>query len=260
MPTYHQVKSYINHWLYEEGEHSIHSPFFYDFFVKLVAKKNRPDFTRLKELRKTLLNNHSVLMMEDLGAGPMTKGPSNRKISEIAATSISPSKYALFYLEIANYIQARRMIELGTSLGVTTLYLGQKKDALVYSFEGNKSVSDIARTNFEWAESKNIQLVDGNIDYTLHRFLQQTHKIDFVLMDANHRYEPTVRYYHQLTKRLYEKSIVVIDDIHRDPEMEKAWREIQSDILVYGSVDLYRCGVLFFDPVMNKQHFKWSLK
>jgi hypothetical protein len=29
--------------------------------------------------------------------------------------------------------------------------------------------------------------------------------------------------------------------------------------LVYGSIDLYRCGILFFDPALNKQHFILSL-
>ena len=79
-------------------------------------------------------------------------------------------------------------------------------------------------------------------------------------MDANHLYDPTLRYYQLLTKRLYEKSVVVIDDIHRSPQMQKAWNEIKSDVLVYGSVDLYRCGILFFDPMLRKQHFIWSLK
>src|SRR6185436_18720795 len=126
-------------------------------------------------------------------------------------------------------------------------------------FEGSHAIANVAITNFEWAGKKNIQLVEGNIDQTLQKFLEQTNKIDFVLMDANHRYGSTMRYYHLLTKRLWEKSVVVIDDIHRSEEMEKAWKEIRSDVLVYGSIDLYRCGVLFFDPVLNKQHYVWSL-
>lgn len=78
-------------------------------------------------------------------------------------------------------------------------------------------------------------------------------------MDANHRYEPTMSYFDLLMKRLNEKSIVVVDDIHWSEEMEKAWTELKNNQLVYGSVDLFRCGLLFFDPDLNRQHFVWSL-
>ena len=42
------------------------------------------------------------------------------------------------------------------------------------------------------------------------------------------------------------------------PEMEKAWNELSRHPLVYGSVDLFRCGILFFEPALNKQHFVWA--
>jgi hypothetical protein len=51
-----------------------------------------------------------------------------------------------------------------------------------------------------------------------------------------------------------------MDDIHRSPEMEQAWKEIRTDTVVYASIDLYHCGILFFDTNLNKQHFVWSLK
>jgi len=60
-------------------------------------------------------------------------------------------------------------------------------------------------------------------------------------------------------RRLDEKSVVVVDDIHWSVEMEKAWEELCRHPLVYGSVDLFRCGILFFDPALNRQHFIWSL-
>ena len=260
MSSFHQVKSFVQHWLYEVDEHSIHSPFFFDFYSKTVAKKNRPDIAVLEKLRTSLLDNDTALSIEDFGSGGLKQEIYKRTIGEITHDSLTPAPMALFYLDILYYLQARRVVELGTSLGLTSLYLAQKKDASIYTFEGSHAIANVAQSNFEWAEQKNIELIEGNIDNTLHRFLQQTQKIDFALIDANHRYGPTMRYYQQLTKRLYEKSILVIDDIHRSPEMEKAWKDIKADVLIYGSVDLYRCGILFFDPIMNKQHFVWSLK
>ena len=260
MSSFHQAKSFLHHWLHEVDEHSIHSPFFFDLYSKTVTKKHRQDIPLLEKLRTSLLDNDTVLSVEDMGSVGQVSPIYNRTIGEIALTSLTPASVALFYLELAYNSQARRIIELGTSLGLTSLYLAQKKDAFVYTFEGSHAIANTAQTNFEWTGQKNIELIEGNIDNTLHRFLEQTNKIDFALMDANHRYGPTMRYYQQLTRRFTEKSILVIDDIHRSPEMEKAWTEIKSDVLVYGSVDLYRCGILFFDPVLNKQHFIWSLK
>lgn len=260
MPSFFQVKSFLHHWLQEVDEHSIHSPFFFDFYTKTVASTRSANPAELEKLRGTLLDNQTVLSIEDLGSGVNGLPPVKRTISEIAHTSLTPSKIALFYLDVLHYIKARRVIELGTSLGVTTLYLASKPDTEIYTFEGSHALCNVAQTNFEWAEKKNIQLIEGNIDHTLSNFLQPPAKIDFVLMDANHRYIPTMRYYRQLIRRMSDKGVIIMDDIHRSPEMEQAWQEIRTDTVVYGSIDLYRCGILFFDTNLNKQHFVWSLK
>jgi predicted O-methyltransferase YrrM len=260
VPTFHQATSFVRHWLYEVDDHSIHSPYFYDLYTKIVSRKHTHDLPVMEDLRRELEHNKTLLNIEDLGSGSQGKKPSRRTIGEIARTSLSPYRLALFYLDLVNFSNARRIVELGTSLGLTTLYLAQKKDAQVFTFEGCHDIANTALTNFEWAGKQNIKLIEGNLDQTLHRFLEPTDKIDFVLMDANHRYVPTLDYYRLLTRRLKSTSLMVIDDIHRSEEMEKAWEEIRNDTLVYGSVDLYRCGILCFDPALNKQHYVWSLK
>jgi len=258
--TYHQVLSHVRHWLYEVDDHSIHSPFFYDLYTKLVARKHKDGLPALEDLRRDLESNRTVLPVEDDFGSGADKKPTARSIREIARTSLTPERWALFYHDLLHYVKASRVVELGTSLGLTTLYLANKKDAMVYTFEGSHAIANAALTNFEWANRKNIKLIEGNLNHTLHRFLEPTDKIDFVLMDANHRYLPTLEYYRQLTRRLKASSVMVIDDIHQSEEMEKAWHEIRTDTLVYGSVDLHRCGLLFFDPSLNKPHYVWSLK
>ncbi|MBL7850676.1 MAG: class I SAM-dependent methyltransferase [Cyclobacteriaceae bacterium] len=259
MSTLHQAKSFIRHWLYEVDDHSIHSPYFYDLYTKLVTRKHPDGLPVLEDLRRDLESNKTVLDVEDFGSGGQGT-IRKRTIGEIARTSLTPYKWAMFFLDLLYHSNSKRVVELGTSLGLTTLYLAQKTDATIYTFEGSHAIANVAMTNFEWAGKKNIKVIEGNLDQTLHRFLEPTDKIDFVLMDANHRYVPTLEYYRLLTRRLKSSSLVVIDDIHRSEEMEKAWEEIRTDTLVYGSVDLYRCGLLCFDPALNKQHYVWSLK
>lgn len=152
-----------------------------------------------------------------------------------------------------NHFKAKSIAELGTSFGINTLYLAPPQ-AEVTTFEGSPEIADMAKLTFELAQAKNIRIVEGNIDTTLPAFLQTARKLDFIFMDANHRYAPTMTYFERLLARIHENSIIVLDDIHYSPEMERAWNLIKKHKLVYGSADLYRCGILFFDPSLNKQH------
>ncbi len=205
-----------------------------------------------------MLENETTIEIEDLGAGSHHhRGPIT--IAQIAKASLSSARLSNLYERICNYNDSRYIVELGTSMGINTLYLGKNDITRVFTFEGSRTLINIALAHFEYFDKKNIKLIEGNIDKTLPQFLQGTEKINFVLMDANHRYEPTIRYFNQLVRRLNEKSIVVIDDIHWSEGMEKAWKELHRHELVYGSIDLYRCGILFFDPALNKQHFMLSL-
>lgn len=254
--TLFHIQSYLSHWLNAVDEHSIHSPFFFDFYGKAITKKTEdPSLQAIEGIREKLLTTHAEITVKDLGAPSPHFHSNTRKISQVAATSLTPEKFCKLYWRMIQYFGSKNIVELGTSLGITTLYLAQSKSTKVHTFEGNSSVADIALTNFEFSESRNIKLVIGDIDETLPEFLQTPQKIDFVLMDANHRYQPTLNYFEWLCKRMADKGVIVLDDIHYSPEMEKAWLKLKSHELVYGSIDLFRSGILFFDPTLNKQHF-----
>lgn len=197
--------------------------------------------------------------VDDLGAGSRHSDKNKKTLAEITRNSLSPVAISKLYEHIISYNDSKYIVELGTSLGLNTLYLAEKKDVRVVTIEGSKTLANIALTHFELFEKENIQLIEGNIDHTLPEFLQNTEKINFALLDANHRFEPTIRYFNLLTRRFNDKSIMVIDDIHWSEEMERAWKELYHHELVYGSIDLFRCGILFFDPALNKQHFILSL-
>lgn len=254
------IKSFINHWLNVVDEHSIHSPFFFDFYSQVIQKDEKPTyFEEYEKLRNNLNKDLTLVDVKDLGAKSNHFNSSQRSIRDIARTSLSPAHYGRLYNRIISYTQATRVLELGTSMGITTLYLAHNPTTRVTTFEGNNAMINIALTNFEYFNKQNIEVVDGNLDVTLHEHLQKQTKYQFILIDANHRYEPTLRYFNLLTKRISEKGIIVIDDIHHSPEMNLAWKELTKHPLVYSSVDLFRCGLLFFDPSLTRQNYIWSL-
>jgi hypothetical protein len=257
-----QVKAFVNHWLDSVEEHSLHSPFFFDFYDKVIRGISDEDFSQIENIRGNLLQNQGTLKIDDLGSGSASKAlrQQERRIADIAATSFTPARLAEVYFRTCQYTEVHNVVELGTSMGLTSLYLSELPDCKVHTFEGSHALANIALTNFEYLEKKNINLVEGDIAVTLPRFLADNlSKVGFALVDANHRYEPTIQYFEWLMKRFNEKSIMVIDDIHHSPGMEKAWNELKKHYLVYGSVDLFRCGILFFEPGLNRQHFVWTL-
>lgn len=249
-----QVKSYLTYWLDAVDEHSLHSPFFFDFHSKVVKQPTALDNTNIETLRKALLNDGRIIQVEDLGAGSQAMKGSARRVSDIARATLSAEKFSRLYQRVIEYYLARNVIELGTSLGVNTLYLAKNTNAKITTFEGSADISNIARSHFDALQVTNITLREGNIDKTLPAFLEQHERVDLAFLDANHRYEPTMRYVSWLLPRIHSQSIIILDDIYYSEEMTRAWRELKKHPLVYGSADFYRCGFLFFNPSLNKQH------
>lgn len=235
------------------NEHSLHSPFLYDLYEKVI-KAEPESFPDIENLRAKLLDDHREIDVSDLGSGSKHTNNRQRIISEIAKNSLSEEKFSSLYYRLAQYCKAKNIIELGTSLGINTLYLAKQKDSRVFTFEGSDSIADIAEISFEFGSARNIELIRGNIDSTLYSNLSRMPKADLVFMDANHQYVPTKKYFEWLLMKIHHKSILILDDIHDNPGMERAWRELRKHDLVYVSIDLYRCGILFFDPSLNKQH------
>jgi predicted O-methyltransferase YrrM len=252
VPTFFQVKSFIAYWLACVDENSLHSPFFYDFYTQVIKRKSK--YSTLPEnLRQQLLQSSQSITIEELGAGSVLTNPL-RKVADIARVSLSDQKFSQLYARSIQHFNSKHIVELGTSLGVNTLYLAQHPSTIVATFEGAMTVAEIARDTFAFADSHNITLYEGNIDFTLEKYLRTHSKIDWAFIDANHRYEAVITYFNLLLSASHANTVLVFDDIHLNEGMHKAWKEIQKHDLVYATADLYRCGFVFLDPSLNRQH------
>ena len=254
--AFFQIKSFFTYLLDNVDEHSLHSPFFYKFYTEILKKDQKSERdTKLEDYRKKFLQDDRSITVEDLGAGSAYfKSNPSRKVRDIARTSLSRSKFSRLYSRIIKEQGCNTVVELGTSLGLNALYLGSSPSTQVRTFEGSESIAGIARELFTSAGAANIRLIPGNIDSTLPVEMKGTEVVDFALIDANHRYEPTLKYFNMLASKVSPRSIIALDDIHYSGEMERAWNAIKVDPRVYATADLYRCGFVFFDPSLDKQH------
>lgn len=250
-----QLKSFISYWLDAVDAHSLHSPFLYNFYTKVVLSKEiNPKFTLIEEIRNTLLKDERILTVSDFGSGSQVLKNSSRTVRDIARTSSSQEKYSIIYAKLISYFQCKTIFDLGTSLGINTLYLASSEHGEVTSFEGSPEIASVAHHSVGNLTATNIRIIEGNLDSTLLAEVQSVSTIDLVFMDANHRYEPTLRYFNTLIQKMNERGIIIVDDIHYSAEMNQAWNELKQHGLVRASADLYRCGILFFDPSLNNQH------
>jgi predicted O-methyltransferase YrrM len=241
---------YLNYYLSSSGSkgHGVHSPFIFHFITNvLYDKQHYPEFDKVENLRQQLRNDKSVLHIEDFGARSSVNKTDNRTISEIAKHSAKPPKTGQLLFRMIKEYQPKNILELGTSLGITTAYLSlAKPDSNLITLEGAKEVANQASHSFQSLRLQNISMIEGNFDITLSAAISPLSTIDFAFIDGNHRREPTERYFQQILSKTNNDSILVFDDIHWSREMEQAWETIKSHPSVRCTLDLFFIGIVFF--------------
>lgn len=236
----------------------MHSPFVFEFIEEVLNnRRHYYAYDSVEALREKLLLNKTILTIEDFGAGSSTGAGKERSIASIAKNAAKPKKYGRLLFRLANFYQPKLILELGTSLGISTSYLAMgNPSAQVISFEGARAIADKALSNFASLGIGNITVVQGNFDTTLPKVLDIVQYPDLVFVDGNHRKEPTLRYFEWLISKMSDKSVIIFDDIHWSSEMEEAWKEICAHPAVLLSVDLFFIGLVFINPGFKvKQHF-----
>jgi predicted O-methyltransferase YrrM len=256
----HKIRLAIKYLLFRLSAfklHGIHSPFVFQLYQDVICHKGQfYAFGDIEALRLRLLQDHRRIDITDMGAGSQVRKNRRRRISDLARHSAKPPKLAQLLFRLANHLQPQTILEVGTSLGLTTAYLAAAcPGARTVSLEGCPQTAALARQNFQHLPLPNLTLIEGEFSGTLPKALNQLQQVDFVFLDGNHRYEPTISYFEVCLEKRTENSVFVLDDIYWSPEMEKAWKEICRHPAVMISIDLFWLGLVFFRKNQPKQHF-----
>ena len=238
--------------------HGTHSPYIYYFINEILNDPYHYEaYDAIEKLRKELLKDKRILEVKDFGAGSSVSKKNQRTISSIAKHVAKSKKYGQLLFRLTHHLQPQYILELGTSLGISTSYLASgHSNANLISCEGSNEISGIAKENLSKLGLKNIELVTGNFDDTLFGIVNRLPQLDLVFFDGNHRKEPTLRYFKTCLQKINNDSIFIFDDIHWSREMEDAWKIIREEATVRCTIDLFFAGfVLFRSEFKEKQHF-----
>ena len=145
-----------------ETRYTVHSPFVFDLLEHVIDdKRTFYDFAALDRLRYLLRRNPQRLPVTDLGAGSKRGASKDRSIAEIAKAAVSPRWQAECLFRLIDHLQLEHRLEMGTSLGLTTLYqyLPLRKAPLV-TLEGCPNITAVAQHYFKTFKTKLLGAID----------------------------------------------------------------------------------------------------
>jgi predicted O-methyltransferase YrrM len=262
MLNFRFAKNYLQHRFKAKTRHGVHSPFVYRLVDEVIYDfKPKKIYADTEALRKQLLNDNSTIRVLDLGAGSRVNKDQTKRISDIARNVLKPPRLAQLLYRLAADLKPRNIIELGTCLCITTVYLQKASpDAKVYSLEGSPETAAVALEVFKRAGLKGVAEVTGNFDDTLPGVINELKRLDFVFVDGNHQREATLRYFNWCLPKVHESTVFIFDDIYWSEGMKQAWAEIKAHPKVTVTIDLFWIGLVFFKKGRAKEDFLIKVK
>ena len=251
------AKDYLTHRFKAKTRHGLHSPFVYRLVDTVIYdKKSDKVYAEVEQIRKDLLADDRSITIVDLGAGSHVNNNRQRKISDIASHALKAPKMAQLLYRLVADLQPDNIIELGTCLGVTSIYLQKAAlQAKVYTLEGSPETAAVAQATFNKAGLTDIELVIGNFDDTLPGIINNLDKLDFIFVDGNHQKDATLKYFEWCLPKVHEGTMMIFDDIYWSEGMKEAWAEIKAHPQVTVTVDLFWIGLVFFRKGQVKEDF-----
>lgn len=251
--------AYFRYLFHSGTRHSVHSPFVYSLVDKVFRnKEEHPSFALIREQRRKFLRKSQVIEITDFGSGANSLQYVHRfeSVASIVKNSSITEKYGRFLFRLVQHFKPQTIIELGTSVGLSTLYLSMANPrAKVYTVEGCSTKSEQAATCFSELGILTIEQQIGRFDLVLPDLVKQAGKLDFAFIDGNHTYEATVANFETLLRIANNDTIFVFDDIHWSADMQKAWLQIADHKRVTVSIDVFRMGIVFLRKELSKQNF-----
>lgn len=235
---------YLRYWFLCLDQHSLQSPFLFQWYndalqwPKLIRKSDE----YIKNCKRTLLISKQSIYTSNYGATSTVT--SNQKVAMIAKWGMTSSKYSLFLRSLIEKSSCQRVLELGTSLGINTMYLASANGVKeLVSIDINNELIALASNNIS-DHYPNVRLICSDIDDALNDFSKQEKSFQFVYMDANHTFKATTRYFEKL-KDICPTGVIVLDDINWSKEMSKAWQFIKSRPEIQLTIENYQLGIVF---------------
>lgn len=257
--TIYTSLSYIRYLLNSGNRHSVHSPFVYNLIDRVFRNKLvHSDLRMVDHFRDRIIKNQQIIEIEEFsGNNDLSQVKCKpATLALIVKKSSVSKKYGKLLFNLVKYFKPEVVIEIGTSVGISTLYLSKADvNARILTLEGCKAKSGQASLNFEAMQCSNIERFTGKFHDILPLVIQNAGKLDFAFVDGDHSCDATLANFEALLSISHNDTVFVFDDIHWSRDMNFAWQQIADHERVTVSIDLFRMGIVFLRKELSKQKF-----
>jgi predicted O-methyltransferase YrrM len=256
----HQLKEALRFYRRAVTGNHLHAPVAYSLWEALCNDKRwYYAFSEVETLRDELSHNHHSIDILDLGAGSRTGLSAQRKISDLVKNAAITSRDGRRLFRLVQWFQPKGMIELGTSLGISTLYQAHAaRYTPFWSLEGCPETARLANKYLRRFDVPQVQLVQASFDIGLPTILQNGQEIDYWYVDGNHQLESTLAYWETFLEHAPQRSVFVLNDLYWSEGMTEAWNQIRQDTRCQMTIDLFSLGVAVRHPNIElKQDYAW---
>lgn len=220
-----------------------------------LSPEERAAEAEVDAVRAALAASERRVAVQDFGAGTrrtlLSAGakPAERAVAEIYRRAAATPAWGRFLFRLVRALRPRRLLELGTNLGVSASHLAAalalNGEGRLVSIEGDPALAEIARENLGRLRGGERALVlTGRFEERLPEVLPAHGPFDLVFLDGHHEREATLRYVERIRPHLAPGACLAFDDIEPWKDVRAAWRRIRAEHPEADAVDLGKMGLL----------------
>ena len=239
---------------YRKG-HGVHSPFVFNLITKVI-EESLP-YYRFHEIELERRKLHYCL--EELSYTDK-KGRKEKKhtatVSAIVAQEAIKQKQGMLLFRLANFFKYKKMLQIGTGVGISTLYLtSYDSDIQCISLEAIPAFANITKRLLAHETQANVVIRVGEYQHLLPEALTTLQQVDMVYFKSKREHADTFALFEQMLPYVHESTCFVFDGIKTSQQMRLVWKTVCNHPQVTVTVDLYSMGIVFFNPKLHKRNY-----
>lgn len=238
---------------YRKG-YGVHSPFVFNLITKVIEERcSYYSFYDIELIRKQLLFRDNIITYPDRQQKGVVR---SRTVGEIVGREAIKPKHGALLFRLTNYFKSKNILQLGPSMGLSTLYLTSYATGLkCIALENIPEFASIAQIAFDKAARNPVDLRTGSYKELLPQALKDIKQLDFVFFNTLYEQQNNIWLFNECVKQVHNETIFVFEGIKASRKMREFWKEVCSYPEVTVTVDLYSMGIVFFNKKLHKRDY-----